>query len=478
MVPPRVCAAVTAIALAAAPGSARAAPLSENFESGAPGWASSGLWHVQPQPETVTVTAAIGGVLTSIAPGSALPEAWDGAAVAWFGDTVTGTYCTGFDSVAQHPSDGCRSSGRVRGTLTSPPFAVTSAPATLEFRAWWEIAGADFETSDRMTVEYSTDDGSTWTEAAKLNPSGSPFGSLHQPYTTGGLREPGEWRTYSVDLTRALGSTNVRVRFNFDSIDTLGQGFRGLLIDGVNSEGTETPAAAAVPGAVPPPGQGSQPSGALGGAVPGLSVVIEPVSGRVTYRTPGRRQDSRLLSATSVPIGTAVDTTRGVVRITAADDAGGVSVGTFHDSPFQIRRGSDGVIELALLGGRFPHCEGACTSARRRATVRRLWGSATGRFRTRAHYASCTVRGTSWMIEDHPGDTLVKVRTGSVLVRDFFLDRDVILNKGESYVARVVYVNRRRGNPRFGQEYTLRVRGGRVMHVYRSAGRIVLTRAG
>jgi hypothetical protein len=479
MVPPRLCAAVTAIALAAAPGSARAAPLSENFEAGAPGWASSGLWHVQPQPETVTVTAAIGGVLTSVAPGSALPAAWDGAAAAWFGDPATGTYCTGFDSVAQHPSDGCRSSGRVRGTLTSPPFAVTSAPATLEFRAWWEIAGADFETSDRMTVEYSTDDGATWTEAAKLNPSGPPFGSLHQSYTTGGLRQPGEWRAYSVDLTPALGSTNVRVRFNFDSIDSLGQGFRGLLIDGVNSEGTETPPVAAVPGAVPPPGQGSQPSGAPGGAVLGQSVVIEPVSGRVAYRTPDQRQETRLLSAIPVPIGTVVDATRGVVRITAADGAGGVSVGTFHDSPFQIRQGSDGVVELALRGGRFPHCDGGCTSAvRRKASVRRLWGSASGRFRTRAHYASCTVRGTNWLIEDQPGDTLVKVRTGSVLVRDFVLDRDVILNKGETYVARVVYVNRRRGNPRFGQTYTIRVRNGLIVHVYQGDERVVLTQAG
>ena len=479
MVPPRVCAAVTAIALAAAPGSARAAPLSEHFESGAPGWAATGLWHVQPQPESVTVSSTIGGALTSVTPGGTLPAAWDGASAAWFGDPVTGTYCAGYADVAQHPSDGCRSSGRVQGTLTSPPFAVTSAPATVEFHAWWEIAGADFATHDLMTVDYSTDDGVTWTQAAELNPSGPPFGSLHQPYTTAGLRQPGEWRTYAVDLTPVLGSTSVRVRFSFDSVDTLGQGFRGLLIDGVDSEGTETPQATAVPGTVPPPGQGSQPSGAPGGAVLGQSIVIEPVSGRVTYRTPDQRQPARLLSATTVPFGTVVDTTRGVVRVTAADGAGGVSVGTFHDSPFQIRQGADGVVELALLGGRFPHCEGACTSAvsRRRAAVRRLWGNATGRFRTRGRYASCTIRGTNWLVEDHPGDTLVKLRRGTGLVRDFYLDRDVIVNQGESYIARVVYVNRQRGNPRFGQTYTLRVRGGRIVHVYGSQ-HVVLTQPG
>ena len=82
------------------------------------------------------------------------------------------------------------------------------------------------------------------------------------------------------------------------------------------------------------------------------------------------------------------------------------------------------------------------------------------------------------MIEDHPGDTLIKVRTGSVLVRDFVLDRDVILNKGETYVARVVYVNRQRGNPRFGQRYTIRVRNGRSVHVYQGDQRVVLTQPG
>jgi hypothetical protein len=434
---------------------------------------------VQSQPQAVTVSTAIAGALTSVEPGSTLPAPWDGAAAAWFGDPATGTYCVGLNAVVQHPSDGCRSNGPVQGTLTSPSFAVTSAPATLEFHAWWEIAGADFETSDLMTVDYSTDGGATWTRAAKLNPSGPPFGSLHQPYTTAGLRQPGEWRSYAVDLTPALGSTDVRVRFNFDSIDTFGQGFRGLLIDGVTSEGIDTPRAVAVPGTVPPPGQESQPSGAPGGAVLGRSVVLELVSGRVTYRTPHQRQATRLLSTATVPIDTVVDATRGVVRITAADDAGGVSVGTFHDAPFQIRQGPDGVVELALRGGRFPHCEGACTSAaRRRASVRRLWGDANGHFRTRGRYAACTIRGTNWLVEDHPGDTVVKMRRGTGLVRDFYLDRDVVLNEGESYVARVVYVNRRRGNPRFGQRYTLRVRNGRVVHVYESDQRVVLTRPG
>jgi hypothetical protein len=69
-------------------------------------------------------------------------------------------------------------------------------------------------------------------------------------------------------------------------------------------------------------------------------------------------------------------------------------------------------------------------------------------------------------VEDHVGDTLVRVRRGSTLVRDFVRDRDVIVDAGQSYVARVVLTNRQRGNPRFGQQYTLAVVGGRIVHRY------------
>jgi hypothetical protein len=163
-----------------------------------------------------------------------------------------------------------------------------------------------------------------------------------------------------------------------------------------------------------------------------------------------------------------VDTRRGSVRVVAAADAtGGSLAGVFHDGLFQVRRGSgEAVVELALRGGRFPHCDGGCTAAVRRTRVRRLWGNASGHFRTRGRYASAAVRGTEWLVEDHPGDTLVHVRRGSALVRDFVRDRDVIVNEGDSYVARVVYTNHERGNPRFGRQYILVVRDGRVVHVY------------
>jgi hypothetical protein len=469
MFPPRVCAAVAAIALVAAPGLARAAPFSEHFDSGGAGWEPSGLWRVQDHPEAVTVSPAIGGILTSVPAGASLPSAFDGTGAAWFGDPATGTYCLGYASLGQHPSDGCRSDGPVQGVLTSPAFALPGPAASVRFHAWWEIAAGDFEAADLMTVEYSVDGGVTWTEAQRLNPSGPPFGSLHQPYTSGGLRAPGVWRAYSADLSSALGVPEVRIRFRFDSVNDLGQGFRGLLVDDVIVEGSELPGGAgAGEGLAPGAGQGLAPgtgqpaSGLPASPAIGSSIVLEPVSGRTTYTTPGARQPVVLTGPTAVPTGTIVDTRDGTVRITASSE----TTGTFHDGAFQIRV-RDGFVELALRGGHFPHCDGSCASAvRRRRTIRRLWGTATGRFRTRGRYASGTVRGTEWLVEDHVGDTLVRVRRGSALVRDFVRDRDVIVDAGQSYVARVVFTNRERGNPRFGRQYTLAVVRGRVVHRY------------
>lgn len=473
MFPPRVCAAVTAVALVAAPGPARAAPLSEDFDAGGAGWETTGLWRVQDRPQTITVDPAIGGVLTSVPAGATLPAAASGSSAAWFGDPATGTYCTGFAATSQHPSDGCRSNAKVEGSLTSPRFAVPGAAATVRFRAWWEIAAGEFDTSDLMTVEYSADGGATWMEAARLNPAGPPFGSLHQPYTSGGVRAPAVWRDYSAELPASAGSDDVRIRFRFDSVDDLGQGFRGLLVDDVSVDGSDLPPNGEGAGEGLAPGVTGQPlTGLPGGPVPGGSVlVIEPVSGRTTYRTPGAAEASPLERSTPVPFGTVVDTRSGAVRVVAP---GGTQTGTFHDGVFRIDQAPGAVIELVLRGGRFPHCEGGCTSAVR--NVRRLWGTATGRFRTRGRYASGTVRGTEWLVEDHVGDTLVKVRTGSALVRDFVRDRDVVVNAGHSYVARVVYTNHQRGNPRFGRQYILAVRDGKVVHVYRTR-RIVLNQS-
>ena len=79
--------------------------------------------------------------------------------------------------------------------------------------------------------------------------------------------------------------------------------------------------------------------------------------------------------------------------------------------------------------------------ARRRAPpqkkkVRRLWGDGKGRFRTKGRHGAATVRGTKWLTQDTCSGTLVRVKRGTVTVRDFAKKKTVVVKKGRTYVAR------------------------------------------
>jgi hypothetical protein len=66
---------------------------------------------------------------------------------------------------------------------------------------------------------------------------------------------------------------------------------------------------------------------------------------------------------------------------------------------------------------------------------RRLWGNATGRFRTRGRYAAATVRGTRWLTIDRCNGTQVIVTDGVVSVFDLVARRTVLVSAGQSYFA-------------------------------------------
>ena len=193
------------------------------------------MWHVQPHPETVTVSPAISSNLVTLADDGSLPAAPDGGAVAWFGEAATGTYCgADFASIKQTPQDGCTSTGRQRGELTSPAFSLAGqAQAYLVFRGWWEIESVNADVADLMDVEYSTDGGSSWQRAGRLNPAAPAWGGVHQAFSDVGARSVPAWQSYAVDISGAAGHTGVRVRFVFDTVDEKRNGFRGLLVDGV-----------------------------------------------------------------------------------------------------------------------------------------------------------------------------------------------------------------------------------------------------
>lgn len=228
--------AVVLVAMLVFAAGARAdAPLSQGFEDGAPAWSGTGMWHVQSQPQTVSVAPAIADQLVALPDDGALPSAIEGSHVAWFGEAATGTYCgADFATVKQTPQDGCTSTQVQRGTLTSPSFSLRGVgSAYLVFRGWWEIEAVNADIADQMRIEYSTDDGATWTAAGSLNPLDPSWGGKHQSFSNDGARTSGTWQSYAADISGAAGQADVRVRFGFDSVDPLRNGFRGLLVDGL-----------------------------------------------------------------------------------------------------------------------------------------------------------------------------------------------------------------------------------------------------
>jgi len=172
----------------------------------------------------------------------------------------------------------------------------------------------------------------------------------------------------------------------------------------------------------------------------GETLVAEPVSGTVRVRVPGSSGFVPLAQVQELPIGSTIDTLRGRVEIaTERQKRGGrVQQGRFYGGLFQVRqRRSDRYVTELLLRGELSGCAAKRSMARAAArSKRRLWGDGAGRFRTRGRYSSGAVRGTKWLVEDRCDGTLTLVRRGRVVVRDFALDKAIVLTRGERYLAR------------------------------------------
>jgi hypothetical protein len=144
---------------------------------------------------------------------------------------------------------------------------------------------------------------------------------------------------------------------------------------------------------------------------------------------PGSTSYVPLVGPEQVQDGSIIDARKGRVRIT-------------------IDNGRGGLDTAEVYGGSFKGCPTAPTNpkiatlSRRKAkkqsqgkSVRHLWGSGEGAFRTVGRFSSATVRGTTWLTDDRCQGTLTKVTAGKVGVRDFVLKKTVVLKRGKSYFA-------------------------------------------
>jgi hypothetical protein len=175
----------------------------------------------------------------------------------------------------------------------------------------------------------------------------------------------------------------------------------------------------------------------------GQSVTVARASGTVLVKLKG--QSFKPLTADrGIPVGSLVDTRRGVVSLTSAvNTRGATQSGSFTAGIFQVLQGrrSRGLTNLRLSGSGFARCAGAgkASAARRRLSrrvVRKLRANVKGRFRTTGRYASATVRGTRWDMTDRCDGTLTRVRRGVVVVDDLRRHRRVTVRAGKSYLAR------------------------------------------
>jgi PKD domain len=156
----------------------------------------------------------------------------------------------------------------------------------------------------------------------------------------------------------------------------------------------------------------------------------------------------RLQGAETIPVGAQLDTSRGRVKVRSAATTGRkLQTGQFFRGRFKIRqvrikrRSKRLITDMQLTGSSFRKTCGASRAAisqrkRSKKRVRRLFGSAKGRFRTSGRHAAATVRGTRWSIQDRCDGTLVKVQQGRVQVRDKVKRRNVIVRTGRTYLAR------------------------------------------
>lgn len=176
--------------------------------------------------------------------------------------------------------------------------------------------------------------------------------------------------------------------------------------------------------------------------VAGRTVNAAAVQPGVLVRQPGTQAFSALSEPSQLQVGTIVDARRGRVRITISNGRGGFDTADFYDGIFRIDQLASGsrFATLTLLGGSFkgcPRAPRAQLSAKRRPgrTVRQLWGSGTGRFRTVGRFSSGSLRGTTWLTRDTCNGTLTRVTRGSVTVRDFVRRRAVVVRARRSYFA-------------------------------------------
>ena len=212
----------------------------------------------------------------------------------------------------------------------------------------------------------------------------------------------------------------------------------------------------------PTPSPGKQ----LAAPVLGKTVNVEVVSGVVFVKPPAGVQLARaarsrsafesrakgigfvpLSQARQIPVGSTLDTTEGVAKLTTATatpgktQSGDFGAGIFTILQSRTQRGLTNLKIVDVLSSR-KVC--ATLGKKAQAAKRRLSkkvlgflkGTASGKFTTSGQYSAATVRGTIWSVTNRCDGTLTQVTRGVVSVRDFARRKTITLRAGQRYLAK------------------------------------------
>jgi hypothetical protein len=184
-------------------------------------------------------------------------------------------------------------------------------------------------------------------------------------------------------------------------------------------------------------------------AVPGPDPVVARTANAVAIKPgvlveqPGSTSFVALSDPQQIQMGSTIDARQGKVRISISDGKGGVDTADFSEGVFRLTQSAKGTkfATLTLVGGNFKGCPRApkpqlAKGPSPNRSVRHLWGSGNGNFRTVGRFSAASLRGTTWLTDDKCGATLTRVTKGSVSVRDFVRRKTIVIKSPGRYLAK------------------------------------------
>ncbi|MEA2496731.1 MAG: hypothetical protein QOJ29_4642 [Thermoleophilaceae bacterium] len=308
--------------------------------------------------------------------------------------------------------------------FTAPTAPVAGQPAS------FDISGSDLY----GPVTYSVDFGDGLTANGRVLSHSRALlartnsGTLQHTYA-----QPGTYNSVMTVTDGAANSTST------NRAVTVGAATPTVASPGVQSTPSAGPGASPAQAPAPLP-----PIAGLPDPVVGATANAFPIQAPVLIKQPGQSKFVPLIKPEQVKVGSIIDATKGIVRLTIMNARGKLDTADFYGGVFKLLQGKIGskFATLLLTGGAFAGCPRApkAVLSRKRLSparsVRHLWGSGTGAFRTVGRFSSASVRGTKWLTDDRCNGTLTRVTQGKIAVSDFVKRKTIVIRAGHKYFAR------------------------------------------